>query len=172
MTAATRNDLERVFRAEYPRVVSIALRILGDRHAAEDVAQEVFVGFARSTVAGSAARGWLSAAAAHTALNEIRTRRRREDREHRAGTEAGLAGAHLSGDPADDAVRNDERDRVRAGLAALPRTQAVALLMRHSGLAYNEIADALAIAPSGVGTTLRRAEAALRKELTVDGAHH
>ena len=50
----TRPDLERVFRAEYPRVVAVARRVLGDAQA-EDVAQEVFMEFARCDVPGSAA---------------------------------------------------------------------------------------------------------------------
>ena len=56
-------------------------------------------------------------------------------------------------------------NRVRAGLAHLPRTQAVALVLRHHGLSYAEVAAALGLSPGSVGTTVRRAEAALRKEL-------
>src|SRR5215216_6671693 len=59
----------------------------------------------------------------------------------------------------------DERRRVRAALARLPRKQAVALVLRHSGLAYVEVAAALGLSPGSVGTTVRRAESALRKEL-------
>ena len=50
-----RADLEEVFRSDYPRVVAIAARVLGSRDQAEDVAQEVFLSFGRSTV--PAARG-------------------------------------------------------------------------------------------------------------------
>src|SRR3954447_17019106 len=82
--AVSRPDLERVFRAEYPRVVAIARRVLGDGNAAEDVAQEVFVSFAHSQVPASGAAGWLSVAAAHTALNTLRGGRRRRGREVRA----------------------------------------------------------------------------------------
>jgi RNA polymerase sigma factor (sigma-70 family) len=163
---AHRRDLERVFRTEYARVVAVAVRVLGDRHAAEDVAQEVFLGFARSQVDESAARGWLSVAAAHTALNTARADRRRSGREERAQADPALGRDGTVGDPADDAVRSLERARVRRALASLPRNQAVALVLRHSGASYADIADALGIALSGVGTTVRRAEAALRKELT------
>lgn len=163
----TRGDLERVFRAEYPRVVAVARRVLWDDHAAEDVAQEVFLGFARSGVAEPAARGWLAVAAAHTALNTLRSARRRAGREARVETDPALA-TPLAADAADTALTSLERARVRHALAGLPRAQAVALVLRHSGASYTEIADALGIAPSGVGTTVRRAEAALRKELTSD----
>jgi RNA polymerase sigma factor (sigma-70 family) len=161
-----RGDLERVFRAEYGRVVGLARRVLGDEHAAEDVAQEVFLGFARAQVDEPAVRGWLSVAAVHTALNVARTSRRRTGREVRAEADPALGRPEAAGDAADDAVLALERAGVRRALAALPRAQAVALVLRHSGVSYADIADALGIAPSGVGTTVRRAEAALRKELT------
>jgi RNA polymerase sigma-70 factor (ECF subfamily) len=62
-------------------------------------------------------------------------------------------------------VTRDERRRVRAALARLPRRQAVALVLRHSGLSYAEVAAVLDLSPGSVGTTVRRAESALRKEL-------
>src|SRR5687768_15880433 len=78
---AVRADLEQVFRTAYPRVVAVAARVLGSRDAAEDVAQEVFVAFGRSSVPAGEALGWLSVAAAHTALNHVRSGRRRISRE-------------------------------------------------------------------------------------------
>jgi RNA polymerase sigma-70 factor (ECF subfamily) len=160
-----RADLEQVFRTTYPRVVAVAARVLGSRHEAEDVAQEVFLAFGRSSVPSGEAVGWLSVAAAHTALNHLRSGRRRTAREEAA---AGLGNpADEPGpDVADDVVNRDERRRVRDALARLPRRQAVALVLRHSGLSYGEVAAALDLSPGSVGTTLRRAETALREELT------
>src|SRR5919202_612557 len=78
---AVRADLEQVFRTTYPRVVTVAARVLGCRDEAEDVAQEVFLAFGRSSVPAGDAMGWLSVAAAHTALNHLRSGRRRASRE-------------------------------------------------------------------------------------------
>ena len=39
------------------------------------------------------------------------------------------------------------------------------LVLRHSGLSYAEVAAALDLSPGSVGTTVRRAESALREEL-------
>jgi RNA polymerase sigma-70 factor (ECF subfamily) len=39
------------------------------------------------------------------------------------------------------------------------------LLLRHSGLSYAEVAEAMGVGISQVGTMLRRGEAALRKEI-------
>ena len=159
---AVRPDLEQVFRSAYPRVVAVAARVLGSRAEAEDVAQEVFLSFSRSAVPAGEATGWLSVAAAHTALNHLRTGRRRSTRELavRSGDET------VAPDVADTVLALDERRRVRAALARLPRRQAVALVLRHSGLSYAEVAAALDLSPTSVGTTVRRAETALRKELT------
>jgi RNA polymerase sigma-70 factor (ECF subfamily) len=158
-----RADLEEVFRNAYPRVVAVAARVLGSRDQAEDVAQEVFLTFSRSSVPAGEALPWLSVAAAHTALNHLRSGRRRTARE-----EAAHSGDAVSPDVADVVVTSDERRRVRAALARLPRRQAVALVLRHSGLSYAEVAAALDLSPGSVGTIVRRAESALRKELKRD----
>ena len=76
-----RPDLEEVFRSNYARVVAVAARVLGSRDQAEDVAQEVFLSFGRSSVPADEAGGWLTVAATHTALNLLRSGRRRSARE-------------------------------------------------------------------------------------------
>ncbi len=168
---AVRADLEQVFRAGYPRVVAVAARVLGSRDEAEDVAQEVFLSYARSSVPAAEAPGWLAVAAAHTALNHLRSGRRRAAREE-AAAGGGAGGEPLAPDVADDVVVREERRRVRAALARLPRRQAVALVLRHSGLSYAEVATALDLSPGSVGTTVRRAETALREELSTDASVH
>ena len=168
VSAGVRPDLDQVFRRDYQRVVGVAARVLGSRDQAEDVAQDVFLSFGRSSVPGGEARGWLCVAAAHTALNARRSGRRRAAREVIA------AGAHdaVGCDVADVVVTLEERSRVRAALASLPRKQAVALVLRHSGLSYNEVATALDMSAGSVGTTVRRAESALRKELNRHASSH
>jgi RNA polymerase sigma factor (sigma-70 family) len=156
-----RADLDEVFRRHYQRIVVVAARVLGSRDQAEDVAQEVFLAFSRSSVPAGEAGGWLSVAAAHTALNLLRSGRRRTSREETAAA----AEPGVVSDVADTVVTLEERSRVRAALAELPRQQAMALVLRHSGLSYADVAAALDLSPSSVGTTVRRAESALRKEL-------
>ncbi len=164
---AVRVDLEEVFRRDYQLVVGVAARVLGSRDEAEDVAQEVFLSFGRTSVPAGQARGWLSVAAAHTALNLLRSGRRR------ASQEVSAAGADaVISDVAEVVVTREERSRVRAALAGLPRKQAVALVLRHSGLSYADVAAALDLSPGSVGTTVRRAESALRKELNRHASSH
>jgi DNA-directed RNA polymerase specialized sigma24 family protein len=83
-TQVVRGDLEEVFRREYAAVVRVARRVLGSGREAEDVAQEVFIAFSRASVPPDRARGWLLAAAAHTALNAVRSDSRRARRESAA----------------------------------------------------------------------------------------
>jgi RNA polymerase sigma factor (sigma-70 family) len=158
---AVRADLEQVFRTEYEVVVGAAARVLGSRDSAEDVAQEVFLSFGRSSVPAAEARGWLCVAATHTALNHLRSGRRRTSRELGVAERAGPVP-----DVAEDVVAREEHRRVREALARMPRKQATALVLRHSGLSYAEVAAALDLSPGSVGTAVRRAESTLRKELS------
>jgi len=157
------DPFERLFLQEYPKVVAIAYRVLADRTAAEDIAQEVFLKFHRSLSPDSErASGWLHSAAVHSALNMIRGERRRAQRET----------AHAL-DPARPTIANPERlvedaeqrREVRRALGRLPQRSAAVLMLRHSGLSYAEVATALGIKAGNVGTLLRRAEEALRKEV-------
>jgi RNA polymerase sigma factor (sigma-70 family) len=157
------DPFERLFLQEYPRVIAIAYRVLADWTAAEDVAQEVFLKFHRSLSPDSErASGWLHAAAVHSALNVIRGERRRAQRETvHAREEAQLAITN----PERLIEEAERRREVREALRRLPERTASVLMLRHSGLSYAEIATALGMKVGNVGTVLRRAEDALRKEV-------
>ena len=153
---------EGLFRREYARVVGIALRIVADADEAEDVAQDVFVSFYRKHPADAAYAGpWLHAAAAHTALNVLRSRARRTRRE--TVEAAGFDREPL--DPARVAETKETRDEVRAALARIDERSAALLALRYSGLSYDEIAAALGLKRASIGTMLRRAEDQFRKEV-------
>src|SRR6266567_2681223 len=101
---------EDLFTAEYARVVGIANRVLADPHEAEDVAQEVFIDFHRlHSAKAQYAPAWLYRASAHTALNRVRGRRRREKREHAAAHDE--TGQAL--DPQRIAEANEDGRRLR-----------------------------------------------------------
>ena len=60
----------------------------------------------------------------------------------------------------------ERRRELSAALRRIPAKSAAVLALRYSGLSYADIAAALGIGPGQVGTLLRRAEAALRKEFS------
>ena len=152
---------ETLFRKEYARVVVIAQRIVRDADEAEDVAQDVFLAFYRKHPAEAAyAPAWLHAAAAHTALNVIRSRERRGRREIAHAREREVAV-----DPTRSAEEAETRTEVQTALARMDERAASLLALRHSGLSYEEIAAALGLRKSSVGTLLSRAEDAFRKEV-------
>ena len=156
------DSFEALFSAEYGRVAGIANRVLADPHEAEDVAQEVFIDFNRLHSASAPyAAAWLYRAAAHKALNRVRGRRRREKREL---TQATDESAHTM-DPQHMLEVSEDRRNVRLALARLAPKPATVLVLRASGLSYAEVAQALGVGIGQIGTLLRRAEAALRKEV-------
>jgi RNA polymerase sigma-70 factor (ECF subfamily) len=160
---AVPDPFERLFLQEYPRVVAIAYRVLADRTAAEDVAQEVFLKFHGSLSPDSErASGWLHAAAVHSALNLIRGERRRALRQ---AAHAREEATRPSPNPEMLVEEAERRREVRKALARLPERTTSVLLLRHSGLSYAEVATALGMKVTNVGTVLRRAEESLRKEV-------
>ena len=156
------DPFERLFVEEYPRVVGIANRVLADRQEAEDVAQEVFVDFHRLHRPDAPyAAPWLHRAAAHAALNVIRSRTRRARRENAFGENF----PSTAPDPAVKAEQNETRRLVRRALLQLPAKSATVLALRYGGLSYAEVASAIGVNVGQIGTLLKRAEAALRREV-------
>jgi RNA polymerase sigma factor (sigma-70 family) len=154
---------ERLFIAEYPRVVAIANRVLANRHEAEEVAQEVFLSFhRRQDPEAPYAAAWLHRAAWHTALNVVRGNRRRERREEATAP----ASEDSIADPQAVLEQNEQRRLVRQAMSRLPKKSSAVLALRYSGLSYAEVAGALGVSIGQVGTLLRRAEARLRTEVT------
>jgi len=147
---------------EYGKVVAVANRVLADRTEAEDVAQEVFLDFHRKhRPEAGYAPAWLHRAAVHSALNRIRSRKRRERREL---TDA-RSRDHAVVDPQQVVEIQEDRRLVREALARMPGKAASVLALRYSGLSYVEVGDALGVGAGQVGTLLRRAEQSLRKEM-------
>jgi RNA polymerase sigma factor (sigma-70 family) len=151
---------EAFFHDHYRVVVRLAQRVVGDVHGAQDVAQEVFLAaYRRFPGDYEQAEGWVRVAAVHTALNVIRGERRRDKRQRLVHGVGSLPSAE------DTVIDRETRGELRRVLARLPRRSAAVLVMRHGGMSYVEIAEALGVKVGHVGTLLRRAESALRKEM-------
>jgi RNA polymerase sigma factor (sigma-70 family) len=158
---------ETLFLTEYARVRAIAARTGLDAHEAEDVTQEVFVQFHRRHPADAPyAAAWVHRAAAHLALNAIRSRRRRAAREEREANalSPAVASAGAAMNPQQAVEDQERRGEVRAIMARLSERHASILALRYSGMSYAEIAATLGVPPTHIGTLLRRAEIAFKKE--------
>jgi RNA polymerase sigma-70 factor, ECF subfamily len=156
---------EQLFRRHYAPVRQLLRRMLGDG-AADDIAQETFLALynhpPQPRMDEDAIQAWLFKVALNRGYNALRARRR---------TAANLAGRSVPNvsvpdsapDPEAEALRREERVRVRAALAMLPERQAKLLLLRQQeGLKYAEIAAILDLAPGSIGTLLVRAERAFQ----------
>ena len=161
---------EEFFRTHYATVAQLAASIVQDRHLSEDVAQDVMISAQQhwAELADDVhARAWVRTAAVHLALNAVRGTRRREHRNRRSESDATLSVPT----PEDVTIDRESSDEIRTALTKLSRRSATVLVLRHSGLSYAEIADAVGAPVGHVGTILRRAEAALRKEVEREARH-
>jgi RNA polymerase sigma factor (sigma-70 family) len=159
---------EDVFRLNYPRVHALLFRVTGNAEDAADLAQEVFLQLYRHVPPiwrDPSAEAWLWRAASHAALNALRGNRRRRAREEQVffrELPIRLV-SEQSEDPAESLVRVAQQEAVREALRRLKPQESSLLLLRHAGLSYGAVAEALGINPTSVGTLLRRAEARFKE---------
>ena len=163
MTPTSDERFAEVFRQHYPRLVVLARRVLGDTGEAEDAAQEAMLALRTNAVSERSdddIAAWLNRLVTNGSLNRLRGRRRAEVRAEVVAARE----ARSDGDgPGDAVIAGNDRERVRACLAVLPARQATALLLRHAGHSYREIAATLDVAEGSVGVLLARGERAFRR---------
>ena len=161
---AAETELERAFRAQYPRLINLLTRITGDRAPAEELASEAFCKLAARPALfrpNNNLEGWLYRTAMNLGFDWLKMRSRRRKNEHAAAIEnSGSAVQHAG--PLDGLLRDEERRRVRTVLAGLKPVSARILLLRHAGFSYRELAAMLKINPASVGQFLARAIAEFR----------
>lgn len=148
------NDLDRLFREYHQPLVRYLTRRLGDRDWAEEVAQETFLRAARQDTIVSE-RAWLFAVATNLVRDEARKDARRR-RHLELLREQAKIDEIVEPEPL-TIERAEEAALARRALDMLSERDREALLMREEGLDYNEIASALELAVTSVGTTLARA---------------
>lgn len=141
-------------------VYSIALRVLGDTGAAEDILQDVFMQLWRNPSAFDASRGnlgaWLAVISRNRAIDALRKRRPEHDLEE----------VVLSVEPdfASDADRCRIGEKVRSLLAAMPDGQRKALELAYfEGLSHTEIAAKTGEPLGTIKTRIRAGLLTLRK---------
>ena len=150
----------RLYDRYSPIVYSIALRVLGDTGAAEDVLQEVFLQLWRNPGVFDSSRGnmaaWLAVIARNRAIDSLRKRR----------PEADIADVVVSVEPdlAGDTERARAMEKIRSVLGDMPAAQRSALEMAYfEGLTHTEIAARTGEPLGTVKTRIRAGLLSLRK---------
>jgi RNA polymerase sigma factor (sigma-70 family) len=154
--------LEDVFRAQYPRLISVLVRVTSDRAQAEELASEVFCKLAKRPALfrpGNNLEGWLYRAAMNLALDNLKAGARRRRHEDAAAVENVRESSRTSASPLDDVLRAEQQRNVRAVLTELKPNCARLLLLRNAGFSYRELAQVLEMNPASVGKMLLRSMA-------------
>jgi RNA polymerase sigma-70 factor (ECF subfamily) len=158
-------DVDVLFERFYPGLFRYCQRLTGDADLAADVAQEAFVRLWERGVRGEPRelRGWLFKVATHRVRDHVRVseNRRRLLAEHPVSPAAPAPPDRM-------AERAETSRRVRAVLEALPARDRELLVMREEGFSYKEMAEAVGVAASSVGTLLARALQRFADELGMD----
>jgi len=145
-----------------PIVYSVALRILQDTGAAEDVLQDIFMQLWRNPGAFDASRGnmgaWLAVITRHRAIDALRRRRPENDIDEVV--------VSVEPDLATEADRSRAMDKVRGALQSMPSTQRSALEMAYfEGLTHSEIAEKTGEPLGTIKTRIRTGLLSLRRVL-------
>ena len=159
-------DVERVFREEYGRAVSVLVRVFGDIDIAEDAVQDAFaVAVQRwpSTGLPPSPAGWIITTARNRAIDRLRREALREDRHAQAAL------LHARDEPAEAPAEEDAMrdDRLRLIFTcchpALATGVQVALTLRLlGGLTTAEIARAFLVPEPTMAQRLVRAKGKIR----------
>ncbi|MGH9735910.1 MAG: RNA polymerase sigma factor [Candidatus Acidiferrales bacterium] len=163
--AAVATQLEAIFRAHYASVLQAAFRITGNVPDAEDVAQAVFLRFARGGLDDGRIRdigSYIRRAAVNSALDLLRSR----SSQAQVPIEDDSIPSHFQSSPEQAYSSAELRQRLRGAIAKLhPRTAEMFVLRYVEGLDNPEVARIMQTSQAVVAVTLHRARARLRKEL-------
>ncbi|GAB6187355.1 sigma-70 family RNA polymerase sigma factor [Thermopirellula anaerolimosa] len=156
------------------RVLAVLEHLVGNRHQAEDLAQEVFLRIyrARNTYQPNAKFAtWLFKIVNNLALNQLRncSRRREMSTDFRPDgsqfREAFAEAVQVSSGqmPARRLDKMEMRDIIRLALESLNERQRLAILLcKFEGMSYADIATAMDMSPKAVKSLLSRARVRLK----------
>ena len=162
-------QFDATFLEHWQPICRVLMRLVGDHAEAEDLALETFWQLYRrppSNDRGQNIAGWLYRVATNLGLNALRARKRRVQYEEQA---AQWGTKKNSADALDRIAAEEEQRRVREVLARMDTRQAQLLLLRHSGMAYKELAATLDVSVNSIGTLLARAEREFEKRYREKG---
>ena len=149
-------------------VYAVALRVLREATAAEEVLQDTFhrlwIVAARFDPQRGSLPAWLAVAARHRAIDRLRQRDPEADGD--AESEAGGVEIRVPYDLEDEISRQRMVERVRAAMERLPQAQRGVIEQAYfEGLTHSELARKTGEPLGTIKSRLRSAVAALRREL-------
>jgi RNA polymerase sigma-70 factor, ECF subfamily len=161
--ASQDEEFTSIFKEVYANLCRFLECLLGERSAAQDIAQESFLRlhrFGLYRLPPDEARFWLFRVARNLALNEMQKNQTRM----RLSAKAAGVFRNQAPDPEDDFMQAESNQMVRDLLKHLPERQRTTLLLREQEeMSYKEIARVLGISESHVKTDIFRARKLLRE---------
>jgi RNA polymerase sigma-70 factor (ECF subfamily) len=169
IVAKDRDALEALYDKYASAVFSLAMHMLRDPGASEEVTQDVFFNVWRRASSYHAQRGsvksWLFSVAHHRTIDELR-RRRREQPEVQRDFDLNNSPSDDSGDPVAQVTTKLDGGQLRDALEALrPEQREVVMLAYFGGLTHSEIARQLGQPLGTVKTRMRLALKRLKEVL-------
>jgi RNA polymerase sigma-70 factor (ECF subfamily) len=145
----------------------LALRVLGNADAAEDVVQDAFMRIWRRAdryeAARGAARAWVLRVVRNVAIDRLRTMGARMRAETRSQTESAIV--TVAEAPDETASRSERAHMLRQALADLPPEQRRAIEIAYfEGLSHSEIAERESMPLGTVKTRIRDGVIKLREK--------
>ena len=171
LVAGDLGALDQLYEQYGAMAFSIALRITGDRSAAEDVVQEAFLGAWRNAARYFDGRGsvrtWLLSIVHHRAIDAIRRRRPTVELPE---AEAPLPASLTLPDTWSEVASRLDRDAVQAALTRISDVQRETIELAYfGGLTQTEIADRTGVPLGTVKGRLRLGLQGLRAAMLVPG---
>jgi RNA polymerase sigma-70 factor (ECF subfamily) len=157
-------------------VLGYLFRMTGNRDQAEDLFQETFkrVHLKARTFRGGRFKSWLFTIATRVAIDSARRRKRltvlslnqEADCDEENPSQLDALAAEDAADPAQELVRQEQKEQVRRAIESLPGGQRATLVLAYyQQLSYAEVAEVMGCSIGTVKTQMSRALATLAKRL-------
>lgn len=148
-----------LYSTYYPAIYRFAFRMMGNAEDARDIVQETFVRLYMTMESGSEIirpKAWLYRVSANLCMNRLK----RDSRYREILADQSKMTSHRSASE-EELVRNEQLDLIRSHICTLPDKERTLLMLYQDGLSYAEMAWAINVKASSLGTMLSRAIAKL-----------
>jgi len=172
--AGRKDSFETLLRKYYPRLLNFIYRFVGNREAAEDLTQEVFIKVyqgASGYQPHAQFKTWLYTIARNISLNALRKNKNSgfsldEDIDCEGDSLKRQLPDTRNLNPKEELVQKETARVVQEAIQALPENQRLAVILRrYEEFSYEEIAKTMNVSVEAVKSILNRAKENLKKSL-------